>query len=142
MMRRKRCGGQSLIEVIISCGLVMIITIPIMAAALGGHQLTGNTSNRLQAAADARHLSEALKAYVVADTSIVVGPSGAAGAVNGWVLPGDSSGLYALAVGTHTLDPATWLPGLNGTISYTVATRQTPQGPQADVSFNVQWVDQ
>ena len=121
-----------------------MISIPIMAAALGGRRLTARTSRRLQAATDARHAAEALKAFVVADTTLVSGPGTGAG---GWALPGDASGLNALAAGRHVLSPAAWLPDLaappyNGTISYDVTVRSTPQGPQPDVAFNVQWTEQ
>ena len=65
----------------------------------------------------------------------------------GWALSGDASGLSALAAGRHDLSPAEWLPDLaappyNGTIFYDVSVRLTPQGPQPDVAFNVQWTDQ
>ena len=143
-MKKTRRGGQSLVEVIIATLLIAMMTIPIMTAAMGGHQLTGKTSRRLQAAADARQAAEALKAYVVADTTIVSGPGIGTG---GWALPGDASGLNALAAGHHDLNPATWLAGLsappfNGTISYDVTVRSTPQGPQPDVTFNLQWTEQ
>jgi type II secretory pathway pseudopilin PulG len=143
-LKKTRRDGQTLIEVIVAGLLLGMMTIPIMAAALGGRQLTAKTSRRLQAAADLRHAAEALKAYVVADTTLVSGPGTGGG---GWVLPGDTSGLKALAAGHHVLLPATWLPDLavppyNGTISYDVAVRSTPQGPQPDVVFNVQWADQ
>jgi hypothetical protein len=121
--------------------LMAIMTVPIMAAAFSGHNLTAKTTRRLQAAAGVRQASEALKAYVVADTTLATGPGTGA---SGWSLPGDTSGLSALAAGTHVLSPAVWLPELaaapyTGTISYRVNVRATPQGPQPDVSFNVQW---
>lgn len=143
-MKRKRQGGQTLIEVVIASLLLAMMTVPIMGAALSGRKLTARTSRRLQAAADARRAAEALKAYVVADPTLVSGPGVGLG---GWVLPGDTSGLSALAAGHHDLDPATWLADLaaapyNGTISYDVTVRSTPQGPQPDAAFNVKWTDQ
>lgn len=118
-----------------------MMTVPIMSAAFGGRQMTAKTSLRLQAAADAQHLAEALKAYVVADTTLAAGPGDGSG---GWALPGDTSGLNALAAGHHALSSAVWLTdltGYGGTISYDVTVRLTPQGPQPDVAFNVQWID-
>jgi len=143
-MRRTRQGGQTLIEVVIASLLLAMMTIPIMSAAFGGRQLTAKTSRRLQAAADARHAAEALKAYVVADATLAAGPGVGIG---GWVLPGDTSGLNALAAGHHVLSPSVWMPDLapapwNGNISYDVTIRSTPQGPQPDVAFNMQWTDQ
>ena len=149
-MKKRRRSGQSLIEVVIASLLVAMMTIPIMAAAFGGHQLTAKTSVRLQAAADARRVAEALKAYVVADATLYLTDpryKGPGVGIGGWVLPGDASGLNALDAGHHLLDAATWLPGLdappyNGTISYDVTVRATPQGPQPDVVFNLGWSDQ
>lgn len=143
-MSRTRRGGQTLIEVVIASLLLAMMTVPIMAAAFGGRKLTARTTRRLQAAAYARQAAEALKAFVVADQTIVSGPGTGS---NGWSLSGDASGSYALAAGHHELSPAAWLVELaaspyNGTISYDVTVRQTPQGPQPDVVFNVQWTDQ
>jgi hypothetical protein len=143
-MKRTPQDGQSLIEVVIASLLLTIITVPIMAAAVSGRQMTARTSRRLQASADARYAAESLKAFVVADTTLVSGPGTGVG---GWALPGDASGLNALAAGHHDLSPAAWLkdlgaPPYNGTISYDVTVRLTPQGPQPDVVFNVQWADQ
>lgn len=143
-MKRTRRGGQTLIEVVIASLLLVMMTIPIMAAALSGRQMTARTTRRLQAAGHARHAAEALKAFVVADATLVSGPGAGS---DGWVLSGDASGLNALAAGHHDLSPAEWLPDLaaspyNGTISYDVTVRLTPQGPQPDVVFNVQWADQ
>jgi Tfp pilus assembly protein FimT len=137
-------SGETLLEIIIAILLLAMMTVPIMGAALGGRQLTLKTGHRQQAAADSRHVAEALKAYVVADTSLAEGPGTGTG---GWTLPGDESGTYALAAGHHVLTPAVWLPEFasppyNGTISYDVAVRSTPQGPQPDVAFNVQWNEQ
>ena len=154
-MKNRRRSGQSLIEVIIATLLVAMITIPIMAAAFSGHQLTAKASNKLQAAADVRRLSEALKAYVVACPYKAL-PSactpdatypGPAGGINSWAVPGDTSGKNAFDEGPHSLDKATWLPGLdapqyNGAISYNVTIRQTPQGREPTVTFNVSWTDQ
>ena len=142
--KRTRRGGQTLIEVVIASLLLAMMTVTIMAAALSGRKLTARTTRRLQAAAHARQAAEALKAFVVADQTIVSGPGTGS---NGWALPGDASGMSALQQGTHALSPAMWLPDLaappyNGTISYDVTVRQTPQGPQPDVVFNVQWTDQ
>ena len=143
-MKRTRRGGQSLIEVVIATLLLAMMTVPIMAAALSGRQLTARTTRRLQAAGHARHAAEALKAFVVADTTLISGPGAGPG---GWSLSGDASGLNALAPGHHDLDPAEWLGDLAaqpyyGTLSYDVTVRATPQGPQPDVVFNVQWTDQ
>lgn len=136
--------GQALIEVLIASLLLMMLIGPIMAAALSGRQLTARTTRRLQAAAAARHASEALKSFVVADETLVPGPGRGIG---GWKLPGDSGGLSALAAGRHVLSPDAWLPDLaappyNGSISYDVTVRMTPQGPQPDVVFSVQWTEQ
>ncbi|MFI5350615.1 MAG: type II secretion system protein [Elusimicrobiota bacterium] len=151
-MESRRRSGQSLIEVIVACLLVALITIPIVAAALSGHQLTAKASARLQAAADVRRVSEALKAYVVADKTLyLIDPryKGPGSGISGWALPGDNNsiGLNALDQGHHPLDASTWLPGLdgpphNGTISYDVTVRSTPQGDQPDVVFNIAWTDQ
>ncbi len=143
-MKNSRQNGQTLLEVIIATLLLAMMVVPIMGAAMGGRQLAAKTSHRLQAAADARHIAEALKAYVVANTTLASGPGGG---INGWLLPGDASGLNALAAGHHELTAAAWLPELaaapyNGRISYDVTVRATPQGPQPDVVFNVLWADQ
>lgn len=142
--------GQTLIEVMIASLLLAIITVPIMTAALGGRKLVVKSSQRLEAAAGARRAAEALKAFVVSesvvdDPSLVPGGGPGVGS-DGWALSGDLSGLNALDEGTHTLSPSEWLPSLaaspyNGTISYTVTRRSTPQGPQPDVAFTVTWVE-
>jgi len=141
MNRTRR--GQTLIEVVIAILLLAMMTVPIMAAALSGRRLTERTTRRLQAAGHARRVAESLKAFVVADQALVSGPGDGPG---GWSLPGDASGLSALAAGHHTLSPAMWLADLaaaplNGTISYDVTVRMTPQGPQPDVAFDVRWTE-
>lgn len=143
-MKRTHRGGQTLIEVVIASLLLAMMTVPIMTAAYGGRQMAARTTHRLQAAGHARHAAEALKAFVVADATLVSGPGSGS---DGWALPGDTSGSSALAAGRHVLSPAEWLPNLaappcNGEISYDVTVRLTPQGPQSDVVFNVQWTEQ
>lgn len=137
-------GGQTLIEVVIATLLLAMMTVPIMAAAFGGRRMSARTTRRMQASSRARHVSEALKAFVVADRTLAAGPGTGS---DGWTLSGDASGLPALAAGHHELAPAEWLPDLaappvSGTISYDVTVRLTPQGPQPDVVFNVRWADQ
>ena len=134
-------AGSTLIEVIIASMLLMMMTVPIMSAALGGRSMTVKTNHRLQAAAGARQVAEALKSYVVADVTLANGPGVGTG---GWQLPGDSTGLNALAQGHHVLSASQYLPNLaaapnNGAISYDVTIRLTPQGPQPDVSVSVTW---
>lgn len=132
--------GSSLIEVIIATLLLAMMTVPIMAVTLTGGALTGKTERRLYASTAAARLAETLKAYVVADTTLIAGPNG------DWALPGDSSGLNALEAGHHDLSPEIWVPELAGapyfaTVAYDVSVRQTPQGPLPDVSFDIRWND-
>ncbi len=143
-MRLKSRSGHTLVEVVIASLLIGMMTVPIMATVYNGRRLTERTTRRVQAAAHVRRLTEALKPYVVADKSLAQGPG--TGAL-GWNLPGDTSPLTALAAGRHDLDPEVWLPDmhaapLNGRISYDVAVRLTPQGPQPDVTVQVAWDEQ
>lgn len=136
-----RAAGFTLVEVVVASLLLLVITVPIMSAALGGRSLTARTNRRLAAAGAMRRVSEELKAYVVADASLAQGP-GSGG--DGWALPGDQSGLRALAAGHHELTPSVFLPSLagapyNAVLAYDVAVRQTPQGPQPDVVFDASW---
>lgn len=131
--------GYTLIEVIIAILLVAMMTPPIMSVALTSRMSTGRSDRRMAAAGAVRALSEQLKAYVTADMTLAAGPGSG---VNGWILPGDQSGLTALQAGHHDLSAAQWLPALasfGGTISYDVTTRSTPSGPAADLTFNVAW---
>ena len=50
--------------------------------------------------------------------------------------------MRALAPGRHALDTALWaapLAPFRGALSYTVAVRAIPSGPQLDVVFLVDW---
>lgn len=135
--------GHALIEVIIASLLLALMTVPVMTAAFSGRQLGAKTQRRLQAAWGARRVAESLKGYVVADRTLASGPGTGDG---GWYLPGDASGLSALEPGRHELLADQWLPELapapyNGRIAYVVTQRATPQGPQANVSFDIQWTE-
>lgn len=134
-------AGYTLIEVVIASLLLMMMTIPIMTAAFSGRQLTAKTTHRQVVAAAVQQAAEELKAYVVADQTLAKGPGDGP---TGWLLPGDQSGLTALAAGHHELSPSVYLPSLaaapyDGTLSYDVTVRATPQGPQPDVTFNAKW---
>lgn len=99
----------------------------------------GLTERRAAAADAVRRLAEELSPYVTADPALAAGPGKG---FDGWSLPGDLSGKRALEAGEHGLDPAAWSAALipyGGVLSYTVAVRETPSGPQPDVSFRVTW---
>ncbi len=81
----------------------------------------------------------AMMAAPIMSTALAGGPGDG---MDGWVLPGDLSGLDALQGGHHELDLALWAPALasdGGRISYDVTTTRTPSGPQPDVTFRVSW---
>lgn len=138
-MRGRR--GATLVEVVISILLVAMMTGPIMSTVLSASMAQKRSEHRVAAAAAARGLSERLKAFVTADRSLANGPGVGR---DGWSLPGDGTEAYALAPGTHRLDAGVWAPGLKdcgGSISYSVAVRDTPSGPEPDVRMNVSWED-
>lgn len=139
--RRPASRGHTLVEVVISMLLIALVFSLSMPAFLTGKMAIGR-SERRDAAADAIHrLSEELKEFVTADRTIVDGPGTGS---DGWSLPGDRSGTWALAPGTHDLEPATWAAALmpyQGTLSYMVTIRATPSGPEPNVSFRVAWTE-
>ncbi|MBI4371770.1 MAG: hypothetical protein HY552_05685 [Elusimicrobia bacterium] len=119
--------------------LVAFMTVPVMALLLSARLSMGRQSRQVAAAAAVRRLSEVLKAYVVADLSLAPGPGAGP---EGWSLPGDRRGGYALADGVHELDPALWavdLSSYSAVVRYQVTTVGTPAGPQSRVSFEVSW---
>jgi len=135
-------AGFTLLEVVVAMLLIGIMSVMCMPAFLTGRMADGR-ANRSVAAADAvRRLAEELKLYVTADPALANGPGTG---VDGWFLPGDTSGLRALESGVHNLDlahQASWaapIAPLGGALSYTVAVRSTPAGPQPTVTFLVSW---
>jgi Tfp pilus assembly protein PilV len=128
-----------LVEVIVAMMLVLVAVTAVMSVLTTSKQSVGRSQRRVSAAMAARRVTEALKVYDTADTTVVAGPGVAP---NGWGLPGDSCNCAALRVGTHTLNPAVWAPDLasaGGTISYTVATTATALGLQPTVTLDVKW---
>lgn len=136
-IRKRR--GHTIIEVVVAMLLIAIMSALALPSFLTGQMSVGR-SERRDAAADAVHrLSEELKSYVTADRTLV---NGSGAGPDGWSLPGDRSGNWALAPGAHDLDPALWagpLAAYRGALSYTVAVRATPSGPEPSVSFQVSW---
>jgi hypothetical protein len=131
--------GTSLVEVVIAILLVAMMTGPIMSTVLTTAVSQHRVERRVTAAASARALSESLKGYVTADRRLAPGPGVGR---DGWTLPGDAEGIYALAPGVHRLDAAVWAPGLPGaTVAYAVTVRDTPSGPEPDVDMAFQWED-
>lgn len=119
-------------------GIVSALSLP---SFLSGSMSVGRFERRTAAVDAARRVAEELKQYVTADRSLVNGPGAG---LDGWSLPGDLSGSWALAEGSHPLDSAVWaapLAAYGGTLSYTVAVRNTPSGPQPDVTFRVDWAE-
>jgi prepilin-type N-terminal cleavage/methylation domain-containing protein len=137
--KTRRPRGHTLVEVVIAMLLIAIMTTLVLPTFLTG-RISAGRSERRDAAADAVHrLSEELKNYVTADRSLV---NGSGTGPDGWSLPGDRSGNWALAPGLHDLDPAVWAAPLapyQGALSYTVAVRATPSGPEPRVNFRVNW---
>lgn len=137
--KRRRDAGFTLVEVTISMLFIGIMTAVCMPTFLTVSMAEGRASRR-SAAADAVHrVAEELKRYVTADRSLANGPGTG---FDGWLLPGDQSGMPALAPGEHILNPALWaapLASSGAALSYTVAVRATPNGPQPDVTFRVSW---
>lgn len=132
-------SGSTLVEVIIAMLLIGLMSAMCMPAFLTGRMSEGRSDRRVAAADAVRCLAEELKGYVAADPSLANGPGTG---IDGWVLPGDRSGMRALESGTHTLDPVLWagpLAPFGGRLSYTVTVRATPSGPQPDVAFLVSW---
>lgn len=132
-------AGTTLIEVIIATLLFALVAVPVMSVALTGRMSSGRFDRRVAAAAAMRSMSESLKAYVTADPALAAGPGAG---VDGWSLPGDASGLRALAPGRHDLNVAQWAPVLapyGGKVSYTVVAAATPLGPQPTATFSVTW---
>lgn len=133
--------GTTLVEVLISVLLIAIVAGATFSVGLVARQNAGKRFRKLAAARASQKVLEALKSYVVADTAIIPGPGAAP---NGWGLPGDSCGCYALAGGRHELDPSLWLPELaaapyGGTIAYEVALRPSATGPIPDVRLDIDW---
>lgn len=140
-MRAPGAEGYTLVEVIIATMLVAMMTVPIMSLALTSRMSSGRLERRLAAANAIREISEKLKLYVTADRALAAGPGEG---LNGWSLPGDRSGLPALAAGRHQLSTEIWAPALQpykGEISYEVKPLATPAGPMPDVTFLVEWVE-
>ena len=132
-------AGSSLIEVIVAVLIALIAGSSIAAMALTGHQSKETSLRRTQATQVMRRLSETLKLYRTASTTVLPGPGSAP---NGWGLAGDSCGCPAFQNGRHVLDPAVWAPELaaaGGAVSYTVTTRDTHLGPLPTVAFSVNW---
>ena len=133
--------GSSLAEVVVSILIVAMMAAPIMSVALTSTMSSGRGARRVAAATAVRRVSEHLKAYVTADTTVARGPGEG---IDGWSLPGDASGRYALAAGRHDLAPDRWSPELaayRGSLSYDVTMATTPAGPQPNVVFRVSWED-
>lgn len=131
--------GHTLVEVVISMLLIAIMSALALPSFLTGRMSAGRSERREAAADDMHRLSEELKGYVTADRTLV---NGSGTGPDGWSLPGDRSGKWALAPGTHDLAPTVWaapLVAYQGALSYTVAIRATPSGPEPRVSFNVSW---
>src|SRR4051812_43834760 len=108
-----------MVEVVVAILLIAMMTGPMMSVALTSRMSVGRTDRRMAASICAKRVSEALKAYVTADRSLAFGPGMGA---DGWSLPGDQAGGYALGAGLHDLDSALWLQPLasyQGRISYT-----------------------
>ena len=134
-------NGFTLIELIVATLMIGVIAGAMMSLTLTGRMSVGRVDRRVSAAAAVRGVSEALKAYVTADRALAQGPGAGP---DGWTLPGDLSVLPAFGAGHHELSTAQWAPALaaqGGRISYDVAVRQTPSGPEPDVSFSVSWND-
>lgn len=128
-----------MIEVLISIMLVAIICSSFLSVALTGRMSAERVKRRAAALFAVRRVSEALKAYVTADPALAAGPGGG---FDGWRLPGDQSGLSALAAGRHPLDPVIWaaeLAPVSGRVEYDVAVRMTPSGPEPTVTFKIGW---
>ena len=139
MPHRPSEQGYTLVEVVIATLIIAMMAGPMMSVALTGRMSVGRTDRRVAAAASVRRLSETLKAFVTADRTLALGPGSGA---DGWTLPGDDSGAYALAAGHHALQVSQWAPALaayQGAIAYDVAVRSTPSGPQPDVTFSIAW---
>lgn len=133
--------GSSLAEVVIAVLIVAMMAAPIMSVALTSTMSSGRSSRRVAAAESVRRVSEHLKSFVTADTTVAQGPGQG---IDGWVFPGDDSTLYALHAGHHDLAPALWVPDLvpyQGRISYDVSLATTTTGPQPDVVFSVTWTE-
>lgn len=131
--------GTSLVEVVVAMLIVGLLSALCMPIFLTGRLSEGRAERRAAAADVAHRLSEELKAYVTADPSLAPGPGGG---VDGWSLPGDTSGRRALAAGPHPLNSALWagrLAEFRPNISYTVEVRRSPSGPQPDVVIQVEW---
>jgi len=136
---KKKRGGTTLMEIVIAVLVLGMTAAAVMPVFLTSAMSTKRVDRR-QAAVDCiRRLTEELKGYVAADHINVTGPGGG---TNGWYLPGDTSGKWALQEGAHSLDPRVWCPSLADcavAVSYTVTVRYTMSGPQPDVSVTVDW---
>jgi len=131
-----------MVEVCVSVLLVALMSAPIMSTVLTSSMSSRRGDRRMSAAAAVRGVSEHLKAFVTADRTLV---RGSGEGTDGWTLPGDRSGMYALAPGRHELDAARWAPGLadcGGQIAYEVVVRASPAGPEPTVTFTVSWSDE
>lgn len=134
-----RKSGFTLLETAVAALFIALMAAAFMSTALTSQVSGARVQRRLAAAAATRRLAEHLKAYVTADRGLVNGP-GVGG--DGWSLPGDLSGLTALAPGRHPLDAGAWAPGLPGaTIFYDVAEEVTPSGRRPTATFSVSWED-
>lgn len=140
-MRPSAEHGFTLIEVVVSMLILGLMSVMVMPVFLTGRMSVGRSGRRATAADAVHRVAEELKGYVTAETSLVNGPGTG---IDGWFLPGDRSGRRALERGAHDLDPAMWAGPLvpyQGAISYEVTVRDTPSGPQPDVSFRVSWAE-
>ncbi|MBI4061969.1 MAG: type II secretion system protein [Elusimicrobia bacterium] len=140
--------GYTLIEVVVAMLLIGLMSALCMPAFLTGRMADGRAARRA-AAADAVHrAAEELKAYVTADIGAGTrGPgTNCSGNANGWCLPGDASGSWALDHNVaHNLTGAPWaalLATWGGTLSYSVAVPDATKSSlvqQPTVTFNVAW---
>lgn len=142
--RRFGRAGLTLVEVVIGMLLVALLIGAMMSIALTGKIGVKKSEKRAVAAMAGGRLLDQLKRYVTADPAASPGPS-PGHAPNGWGLPGDSCGCYALAAGRHELSADEWLPELaasGGTISYEVRVTATASGPAPTVSLKIDWNDE
>lgn len=134
-----KADGFTLVEVVIGTLLIAIMVGPLFSVALTARQSKPRVDQKTAAALAANRLLERLKLYVTADTAASPGPAPGT-SPNGWGLPGDPCGCYALSPGVHQLAPAAWLPELpGGSIRYTVTALAVGGGvsqPHVDVTLD------